>query len=215
MPWSQIAPWARISTASGWRKARSASPSAIGGMPRPAWIRIGTLASSASLKMRLHLGAVERKGLRARVQLDAAGSLGDAALALGDRGFGGIESTERDQASLAFAGPLQHAVVGQAVGGLALGVVQREHAGPARVGGIELGEQRLQVKRATVLVEPEMGVRVEDFRSGRSQTLAVREERSECVGVDGCAHRHSFCRSRGCGDARHADRSGQPTGRKR
>ena len=76
----------------------------------------------------LHLGAVEGKRLRAGVQLDPAGALCDATFSLGDRCFGGVEATEGDQPPLAFACPLEYAVVGEGVGGLALGVVQWEHA---------------------------------------------------------------------------------------
>ena len=50
MPWSAIAAWASTSTTSGKRSARSASGS-IRGIPRPAWIRIGTLASSATFQI--------------------------------------------------------------------------------------------------------------------------------------------------------------------
>ena len=47
--------------------------------------------------------------------------------------FGGVQAAERDEPAVAFRGPREHAVVGQAVGGLALGVVQREHARAARL----------------------------------------------------------------------------------
>ena len=117
MPWSQIAPWARIRTAPGWRRARSTRPSASGGRPRPAWIRIGTVASSASAKMPVHLLAVEHEVLGAGVQLDAARAGRQAAFALGERVFGGVQPAEGDQPPVAFARPREHAVVGHAVGG--------------------------------------------------------------------------------------------------
>ena len=52
--------------------ARSTSPSASGGRPRPAWIRIGTRASFGEREYRPHLRTVEHEVLRARMQLDAA-----------------------------------------------------------------------------------------------------------------------------------------------
>ena len=67
-----------------------------------------------------------------------------AALALGQRIFGGIQAAEGDQPPFAFARPGEHAVVGHAVGGAALGVVQRKHAGPARARVVELREQLRQ-----------------------------------------------------------------------
>ncbi len=46
-PRSAIPAWARISCASGYSSTRWARSAAIGGSPRPAWIRIGTRRSAA------------------------------------------------------------------------------------------------------------------------------------------------------------------------
>ncbi len=177
MPWSQIAPCARIRTAPGWRRASSTSPSASGGRPRPAWIRIGTPRAFGEREHVVHLAAVEDEVLRARMQLDAARAGRQAAFALGERIFGGVEAAERDQPAVAFSGPREHAVVGHAVGGPALGVVQREYARAAGVGGVELCQQLLERQRASVLVEAEVRVRVDHFGVGGAQPLAPRRGR--------------------------------------
>ncbi len=101
---------------------------------------------------RAHLRAVEDEVLRARMQLDAARSRGETAFALGDRIFGGVQAAEGREPALAFGRPRDHAVVGEAVGGTTLGVVQREHARTPRTGVVELDEQLFEGQRAAVLV---------------------------------------------------------------
>src|SRR6185437_4926541 len=136
----------------------------------------------------VHLRAIERKCLGAWMQLDPARALRDATLTLCHGCFRRIEPAEGDQTFFAFAGPPEDAVVGDAVGGLALGVMQGKHARPARSRSVQLGEQCLQVERAAVLVEPEMGVGVEHLAVLWSQPVSFREERSQCVGIQGSAH---------------------------
>ena len=102
-----------------------------------------------------------------------------------DRIFGRVEAAEGQQSPLAFPGPGEHAVVRQTVGGCALGIVQREHAGPARAGVVEQCEQLWQAERAPVLVEPEMRVGVEDLGAGGTQALHLGQEWGEGVGVEG------------------------------
>ena len=130
-----------------------------------------------------HLLTVEHEALRARVQLDPAGSRRQTALCLIQRVFRRIEPAERHQPPIAFAGPGQHAVVGHAIGRVAFGVVQREHAGPPRLCGVELGEQLLQGQRAPVLVQPQVGMGVDQFRAGRPQPLGLGEKGRKRVGV--------------------------------
>jgi hypothetical protein len=72
------------------------------------------------------------------VQLDAACTRRQAAFALGQGAFGGIQTAEGCEPALAFAGPRDHAIIGDPVCGMALGIVQREHARPARLGVVEL-----------------------------------------------------------------------------
>ena len=121
-----------------------------------------------------HLAAVEHEVLRPWVELDAARSRLQAALALGERAFGGVQATERHQPPAALARPLQHTIVGHAIGRAALGVVQREHARAPRSRRVELREQLLRGERASVLVEPEMRVRVQHLCIGRPQSLDFR-----------------------------------------
>ena len=86
----------------------------------------------------VHLRPVEHEVLGPGMELDAARTRRQAAFALGQRAFGGIQPAEGGESPFAFAGPADHAIVGQAVGGMALGVVQGEHARPACVGIVEL-----------------------------------------------------------------------------
>ena len=131
------------------------------------------------------------------MQLDPTRARRDAALGLRDRLFEGVQAAERDQPALAFAGPREHAVVGDAVGGVALGVVQREHARAPRAGVVELSQQLLERQRAPVLVEAEVGVRVQHLGVHREQLACFGEERSERIRVKGRVHGRHTIRSRG------------------
>ena len=122
------------------------------------------------------------------MQLDAARSGRQAAFALGDRIFGGVQAAERSEPTLAFRGPRDDAVVGDAVGGPALGVVQWKHARAAGAGVVELGEQLLESQRAPILVQAEVGVRVDHFGLRRTQALRLGEKRGERVGVERLVH---------------------------
>ena len=131
---------------------------------------------------------VEHEVLRARVQLDPPGAVAEAPFALRERVFERVEAAERHEPSLALPGPCQHAVVGQAVAGTALGVVQGEHACPSRLGRIELAEQLLERQRAAVLVESEVRVGVDHFGVGGPQAGGLGEEWGERIGVDRVVH---------------------------
>ena len=181
IPWSQIAPCARIRTAPGWRRARSASPSASGGRPRPAWIRIGTPASSASVKTSSISWPSNTKSCARGCSLMPRCSRRQAALRLVERIFGRVQPAERHQPPIAFPRPGEHPVVGHAIGRVAVGVVQGEHARPARPRVVELREQLRQVERAPVLVEPQVGVGVRALRrppgAGASPRRGTERER--------------------------------------
>jgi uncharacterized protein len=128
-----------------------------------------------------HLLAVECERLRARMQLDPARPLREAALGLGERAVGRIEPAERDEPPVAFTGPLEHAVVRDRVGRVALGIVQRKHARPPRVGRVELPQQLVERQRPPVLVQAEVRVRVDHFRVRRAQALGFGQEwRERC-----------------------------------
>ena len=73
---------------------------------------------------------------------------------------------------------------------MALGVVQREHAGPPRLGGVELGEQLLERQRAPVLVEAQVRVGVDHFGAGRAQARSA----SARNGASASAYSESFTR---------------------
>ena len=169
MPWSQIAPWARISTAPGWRSASSTRPSASGGRPRPAWIRIGTPPRLRPERTRRPSRAVEHEVLRARMQLDPARARRQAAFALGERVFGGVQATEGDQPARRSRPPTpargrwarcrRGGARGRAAGTRTRGARRRRRAGRAAA----------RRQRASVLVQAEVGVRVDHFGVGRAQ----------------------------------------------
>ena len=139
----------------------------------------------------------ELERLRARVELDAARAAGEAALGLADRVLGRVQAAVRDEPPAALGRPLEHAVVRDAVAGVAVGVVEGESA-RARVGRdlVEGGDERVERERLAVLVEAEMRVGVEDRRPGGQQRPALLAERGE-GGLDGRrggvgrAHRHA------------------------
>ena len=144
----------------------------------------------------VHLLAVEPKCLRPRMQLDPVRARRKATLGLVDRVFGGIEPAERNQPLSAFGGPAEHAVVGNAIGGMARGVVQRKDAGAAGVGGVELREQLCERQRASILVEPEVGMGVDDFGALRAHRLDFGEKRRQGVRVERLVHVRHLIRSR-------------------
>ena len=111
----------------GVRSATSARAS-IGGMPRPAWIRIGTAPSRATAKIASIAAEAEPERLRPRMQLDPPRAAGEAAVRLVHRVICGIQPAERDQPAAALRGPCEHAIVRNAVGRPPFGIVQRKGA---------------------------------------------------------------------------------------
>ena len=95
----------------------------------------------------------EPEGLRARVQLDAAGSSGQAALRFADRIVGRVQSAVRNDPPAAVGGPGQHAIVGATIARAAVRVVKRERARPRTARGlVQKADQRLWAERLPILV---------------------------------------------------------------
>ena len=155
-------------------------------------------ACSATVKMLSSSLPSKPNCLRAGVQLDPARPRRDAALGLRDRLFGGVQAAERDQPALAFAGPREHAVVGDAVGRAALGVVQREDARAPRAGVVELGQQ-LPPGSASARPRRDRGgcARRAPRASAGSSRACFGEERRERIGVQGVSMAGTLIRSRG------------------
>ena len=124
---SAIPPWAMISVAPGLALDRARRPSAIGGRPRPPWIRIGTLPLRASCEDGPEPLVGRRELLGARVQLDPAGAEVEAARRLLDRRLVQVEADERDQPALRALGERERPVVGGAEARMPVGLVEAEH----------------------------------------------------------------------------------------
>ncbi len=136
----------------------------------------------------VHVLPVEHEVLGSRVQLDAACTVRQAALALRERFLGGIQPAERRESPIAFRRPGEHSVVGHAVGGVALGIVQRKHARPPCPGLVQGGEQLLEGERPSVLIKAEVRVGVDYFGVRRTQALDLGEERGHGIGMQIGAH---------------------------
>ena len=118
------------------------------------------------------------------MKLDPARARRQTAFALAEGVFGRVQPAERHESPVTLARPGQHAVVGEAVGRLALRVVERENARATRLGGVELGEQLLQRQRAPVLVEAQVRMGIDDFRPGGAQLGDLGEKRGERLRVE-------------------------------
>ena len=108
------------------------APSAIGGRPRPAWIRIGTPPLRRQLEDRREPLVVEQELLRPRMQLDPARAEVEAAARLLDRPLVEREAHERDQPAVRARRELERAVVAGAEARVPVGLVEAEHEGSAR-----------------------------------------------------------------------------------
>ena len=114
----------------------------------------------------------EPEGLRARVQLDAAGSSGQAALRFADRIVGRVQSAVRNDPPAAVGGPRQHAIVGAAIGRAAVRVVKGERARARTARSlVQKADQCLWAERLPILVAAEVRVGVDD---GRVRMVAGR-----------------------------------------
>ena len=103
--------WAMISVGA-CRSTSRASPSAIGGKPRPPWIRIGTRRLCGEREDRLEPRVVRQESLCPRVELDPARTKLEAAFGLLDRGLVQVEPDERQQRSARAGRDRERAVVG-------------------------------------------------------------------------------------------------------
>ena len=117
----------------------------------------------------------EAEGLRPRVELDSSRSQRQAALCLGDRLLGRIQTTKREQPIPGFARPPQHAVVGRPVRGPAVRVMEREYAGSGgAVDLIEVGDQARELQRLPILVLPRwVCASTTPWRLGRSSSSSA------------------------------------------
>ncbi len=115
IPWSQIAPWARISTTCGVAQRQIGQPLRDRRQPATSVDQDRHAGLLGDREDALELVSVERERLSARVQLDPACPRRQAALGLGDGLVEGVQPAEGDQPALALPRPGEHAVVGNAV----------------------------------------------------------------------------------------------------
>ena len=111
----------------GVRSTSLRSSAAIGGSPRPPWIRIGTLPLGREREDRREPLVVQQESLRARVELDPAGAEVEAPLAPPRSAPRQVEPDERDQPPVRALGERERAVVRRAEAGMPVGLVEAEH----------------------------------------------------------------------------------------
>jgi len=112
--------------------------------------------------------------------------------------FLGVEPAVRNQPPVALASPLEHAVVGHAIGGVALRIVEGKHdRTPCRIDLVERRQKRGRIERATIFVGAEMSMGIDDAaRGGEPRELGT--ERRVRVAV----HPGSIARRRRAGATR-------------
>ena len=164
---------AMISVAPGWRSTSPRSPSAIGGRPRPPWIRIGTRALGGEREHRLEPRVARGELLRARMQLDPAGAEVEAARRLLDRRLVQVEADERDQPAAAALRERERSVVRGAEAGVPVGLVEAEHEGARDAVARHQRLEAVVVADHPVDVEAEVQVRVEDVGALRQQAAEL------------------------------------------
>ena len=174
----------------GWLRARSTRPSASGGRPRPAWIRIGTPPVEQVQISRISSPSNPKSWARGCSSMPRAPAARQRSPSATGSSAGSSRQNVVSRPS-AFPRPGHDSVIGHAVGRPALGVVQREHARVSRAGRVELGEQLLGRERAAVLVQAQMGVGVDHFGVSRPQAGDFVEKRRERIGIQRLVHRRA------------------------
>ena len=156
-----------------WRSRSRLSASAIGGRPRPPWIRTGTRRSAASAKTGSRRGSSGRKRCARGWSLmpRAPRSMQRVASSTGPRrGRAGRTAISAPAPSGALG---ERPVVRRAEGGMPVGLVEAEDERPRDAVRALDREQLVAVTDHPVDVVAEMDVRVEDRRPGRQ--LGARE----------------------------------------
>ena len=170
-----------ISWASGFASTSRLSSDAIGGSPRPPWIRIGTRRSAASRKTGCEPLVVQEELLGPRVQLDPARAAVEAALGLRDRVLREVEPDERDQDPARALGCLERPVVRGPERGMAVGLVQAEGERARDRVALQEGEQLVDRGHEPVDVLPHVDVGVEELGAlGNEQAHRFLVRRHEC-----------------------------------
>ena len=160
---SAIPACATISWTPAQRSTRAWRSAAIGGSPRPPWMRIGTFRSAASSKTggsRASFSAIFcARGcslipFAPRSRQRIASSIGILVE---------VEAHERDEAAVGLLGEGERAVVRRAEGGMPVGLVEAEHERAADAVLVHHREQLFGKAAHAVDVATEVDVRVEDL----------------------------------------------------
>ena len=166
---SAMPAWARISVASGLRSTRLRSPSAIGGSPRPPWIRIGTRRSAASSNTGPSRSSVAvnfcARGWSLIPRAPAsrqrrASSIGDSLRSSRTNGISRPFDRSANASVRSFAARERR---------VAVGLVEAEHEGARDAVVVHQLEQLVVVADHAVDVVPEVQVRVEDVGACRQE----------------------------------------------
>ena len=160
---SAIPQWAMISCTPSKRSTRCLRPSAIGGRPRPPWIRIGTRRSAASSKTGASRSSFSRNFCARGCSLiprapasrqRVASSTGPSARS--SRTNGTSRPSERCRVG-------ERAVVRGAEARVAVGLVEAEHERARDPVALLALDELVEVADHAVHVRPQMDVRVEDL----------------------------------------------------
>ena len=160
---SAIPQWAMISCTPSKRSTRCRRPSAIGGRPRPPWIRIGTRRSQASSKTGASRSSFSRNFCARGCSLipRAPASRQRRASSIGP--FCEVEPDERHEPALGARRVVERAVVRGAEAGMPVGLVEAEHERARDAVALLPLEELVEVADHSVHVGPQMDVRVEDL----------------------------------------------------
>ena len=181
---STIPACAMISAGGQCRSSRRASESAIGGSPRPPWMRMGTRRSAASAKTGSSRGSSGKEALRPRVELDAPRAEIEASGRLLDRRLVEVEPHEREELAGRCGGVRERPVVRRREGRVVVGLVEAEHERPRDPVRTLDRQELLAVSGHAVDVFSEVRVRVDDAPQPARAARVARE----LVAVMACSH---------------------------
>ena len=158
--------WARISCEPGWSSTSFSSPAAIGGRPRPAWMRIGTPRSAASANTGTSRSSLSRNFCARGWSLipRAPRSRQRRASSIGPSSRSSRTNGTSRPSELAANSSVRSFPAGSR---MPVGLVEAEHVRARHAIAVHPADELVVDADHPVDVVPEMRVRVEDVELGR------------------------------------------------